>query len=190
MSTSYTLQYRQKGAPGWQNSAAAVTKVDGVLSGTVTGLTNGVTYEFRFERLVGGSSSKFSNAVEATPSLPAAVVNGEISGSGVFTTTLAGSNNVNINRTDNGLTMSNFPANWDWARVEVLNADDTVVAGQDFFTTRQSTAAGPAGSVRNELIIKKLSNTSIAIYLDRSVRYRITLQRTGNNSGSLLVLAF
>lgn len=187
MSITYNLYYRQKGTSVWTLGGSNLAKTDGVISGTVSGLTNGTTYEFRFRRVNSGTPlDQYSSVVEGTPTGFVPLGGTDVTQTGSFTTTLDGKA-ATIVRSSSSLTLS-LNANWTWVRAYQLSS--AIGENTDFFTTKTTNGNGPGNpSVRNTAVIETLSSKSVRVKLGSTYSYTLVVAFSGNSSGTLSVTA-
>lgn len=185
MATTYNVEYRVKGTTPWLTGPTGIAASSGDILSSVSGLTNGTTYQFRFRRVVDGTpSNKVSTVVEATPvqptTLPAS--GGSITETGTFSQTVGSggsSYTATYVRTASKIDISLSSANWTYVAIsEVTPAIANPNGGSAFYTTKLSGDQSGVG-IRNESVIFKASSRVVTILLDST--YAFTIKVTVQN---------
>lgn len=188
MSTTYNLQYRVKNGANdpWLAGPEGLPRVEGLISGVVTNLTQNTTYEFRFQRVVNGEArQEFSNIVEAaTQSVATVASGGTISGTGTFSLS-QGNNSATIVRSSSGVRISLGSANWVF--VNITGVSPAFEDGSAFYA-RNKSGGEPVGVV-NTNAIERTSTRSVDIYLNSSYAYSLIIRFGGNSTGTVTITA-
>lgn len=191
MATNYTLQYRVKGTTAWITGPTGVTRdVNNEMLASVTGLTYNpaTTYEFRWQRVVDGTTVGHSNAVEATLQDVSTITtfNGSatLNNSGTYSLAV-GPNDTTIVRSTSKLVLQ-LTANWDYVKIDL----NSPLNGNSGYYVNKTGSDALAGYVLNTAVIVKTSNKTVDVLLDKSYTYTITIKFAGASSGTILVNAY
>jgi hypothetical protein len=192
---SYSIQYRQKGTEAWITSPATVTVGTGddagSLFGTVTGLTNGTLYEFRFRKVVGATTA-VSTRIDATPIEPGTVPasGGTVTSLGTFNQSLGTGGNtttITYTRTPAKLDVTIGSANWVWVGITAVSPPLSPAPGTAFYETKLSSDPNPKpAGIRDTNVIRKTSSRSVSVLLTSGYTYLLSI-KLQSSDGSVTI---
>lgn len=188
MAYTWNLQYRISGTSSWTTGVTGISKspTTGELIAAPTGLTMGQTYDFRWQRVNNGTVEAHSNVV--TVFLDNTVTDissgGSVSSSGTFTLT-QGTVVTTIVRSSTELLLQ-LTANWDYVTVDWTNNSN--VAKKNFAGNQNNTTV--AGYSKDIAVIKKTSNKTVEIYLDKSYTYTVGVKYQGKSVGTITINSY
>lgn len=190
MAYSWNLQYRIKGMSSWTTGVTGVTKTNGELLASPTGLTMGQTYEFRWQRVNNGNIEAHSNVVEAflDNTVTDVASGGSVSAAGTYTLTLGsggGAVSTTVVRTTTKLVLQ-LSANWDYVTIDWTNNNS--IAKKNFASNQSNTTV--TGYARDATVITKTTNKTVNINLDKSYTYTLGIKYQGKSVGTMVVNSY